>query len=211
MRRIVRQRVPRAGDGAKQPCDGLQRVRSRLKVRTCPQAPFTARCGQRGSTLHAAGMVAGRRRYPRSPAHARGRPAWAATVAASTPGVPCPRLGDREWGLRPRAPPPPCRHPSWSAEPKASVPLGLVVRLCGRRLTAVALAVAGSIRCSGGDAERISVVARERRAGERMPGPPACAPIAADFRERRQRVVGRRPEQTHPWIAGAAQRSGSSR
>jgi len=56
-------------------------------------------------------MVAGRRRYPRSPAHARGRPLRAATVAASTPASACHRLGDREWDLRPRAPPPPCRHP----------------------------------------------------------------------------------------------------
>jgi len=78
-------------------------------------------------------MVAGRRRYPRSPAHARGRPPRAATVAASTLAVPCPRQGDREWGLRSRAPPPPCRHRWWHAIAKPSVMLGQVVRVCGRR------------------------------------------------------------------------------
>jgi len=36
-------------------------------------------------------MVAGRRRYPRSPAHARGRPPRNATLTASTPCTACPR------------------------------------------------------------------------------------------------------------------------
>jgi CheY-like chemotaxis protein len=48
-------------------------------------------------------------------------------------GVPCPRQGNREWGLRPRAPPPPCRHPRWPALTKASVVVGQGVRVCDRR------------------------------------------------------------------------------
>ena len=156
---------------------------------------LAARCGLRGSALRATGMVAGRRRYPRSPAHARGRPLRAATVAASTPGVPCPRQGNREWGLRPRAPPPPCRHPRWPALTKASVVVGQVVRVCDRRPHSRSPRrwQAGA----GVDEEcEASLGGRPRAwAGERIPGPPARAPNEAVTRECRSRAANSPSDQ----------------
>ena len=134
-------------------------------------------------------MVAGRRRYPRSPAHARGRPLRAATVSASTPGVPCPRQGDREWGLRPRAPPPPCRHQRWPAVMRASVLVGQVVRVCDRRPHSRSPR-RWQDEVGVEEACEASLGGRPREwAGERIPGPPARAPIIADLRECLQRAA----------------------
>jgi len=127
-------------------------------------------------------MVAGRRRYPRSPAHARGRPPRHAPLTASTPCPACHRLGDREWGLRPRAPPPPCRHQRWPAVTKSSVVLGQVVRVCDRRSHSRS---PWRVQSEAGVDEvwEASLGGGPRAwAGERIPGAPARAPIAADLR-----------------------------
>jgi len=79
------------------------------------------------------GVAAGRWRCPRSPVHARGDEPRRAASNPSTPGLAQHRLGDREWGLRPQAPPPPCKHHGWRACPHATRWAGSAVRACGRR------------------------------------------------------------------------------
>ena len=173
---------------------------------------LAARCGLRGSALRVTGMVAGRRRYPRSPALARGR-ATEARGPAPHQHRPCHALGrgDREWGLRPQAPPPPCRHQRWPAVTKASVVVGQVVRVCDRRPHSrspwreqAAGVVDEVARC----VPRWSPASEGRRAHTRTACPRANR--TRSLRERRSRAASNLPTSAVSCVAGRAKRGGAT-
>ena len=105
----------------------------------------------------------GRRRRPRSPAHARGAPPRP-TTASRVNTIQARKVPwHREWGLRPGAPPPPCFNHRWPASSRDATALpGQVVRGTG----------GGTIR---------GVMARYapgRRCWRCAPGTPSGAPRA---------------------------------